>query len=106
MRTLMRRWIIVLVPLLILGGLIAWRLHVKTVQAADQTKMRAARSKAPPPVSVVPAQVRDIVQYFEGVGGVDAPLNVKMAAKVPGRIEYLEAHEGDRVRLGQELVRL
>src|SRR5947208_11360409 len=102
----MKRWILVLVPLLALGGLIAWRLHTETVQGADQTKMRQARAKAAPMVSVAPARVRDIVHSFEGVASIDAPLNVKLAPKVPGRIIYLEAHEGDRVRRGEVLVRL
>jgi len=33
-------------------------------------------------------------------------LNVKISSKISGRINYLQVHEGDRVRRGQVLVRL
>src|SRR5437764_7697156 len=102
----MKRWILVLVPLLLLGALIGWRLHEKTVAAATQNQMRAARMKAPPVVAVAAAQVRDIVPTFEAVGGVEAPFNVKIASKATGRIDYLQVREGDRVTQGEVLARV
>src|SRR5437899_4401739 len=102
----MKRWLLVLVPLLVLGWLIGWRVHEKTVQAAAQTQMRAARMKAVPVVAVAAARVRDIVPTFESVGSVEAPFNVKIASKVTGRIDYLQVREGDRVVRGQVLVRI
>src|SRR5438034_9648196 len=102
----MKRWILVLVPLLLLGALIGWRLHEKTVAAAAQSQMRTARMKAAPVVAVAAAQVRDIVPTFEAVGGIEAPFNVKIACKATGRIEFLEVREGDRVTQGQVLVRI
>src|SRR5438876_9630750 len=102
----MKRWILVLVPLLLLGALIGWRMHEKTVAAATQNQMRAARMKAPPVVAVAAARVRDIAPTFEAVGGVEAPFNVKIASKTAGRIDFLEVREGDRVTQGQVLVRI
>jgi multidrug efflux pump subunit AcrA (membrane-fusion protein) len=61
--------------------------------------------KAPPEVSFGIARVQDVAQGIDSVGSVEAPLSVKIAAKVTGRIEFLEAHEGDRVGKGQMLVR-
>ena len=73
---------------------------------AAQNKQREARRKAVPAVAVAVARVKDIVPTFEAVGGVEAPLNVKIAAKVTGRIDFLQVREGDRVTRGQVLVRM
>jgi multidrug efflux pump subunit AcrA (membrane-fusion protein) len=62
--------------------------------------------KAPPPVSFGLARLQDVSQGIDSVGSVEAPLSVKIAAKVTGRIDYLEVHEGDRVARGQILVRI
>jgi RND family efflux transporter MFP subunit len=102
----MKRWLTVLIPLLILGALIGWRLHTKQIQVAAQNQQRAARRTAVPVVSVAVARLKDIEPAFEAVGGVEAPLNVKIAAKVMGRIEFLQVREGDRVTRGEVLVRI
>jgi HlyD family secretion protein len=102
----MKRWVYVLVPLLVLGVLIGWRLRAKQVEVAAQSRVREARRKSPPVVSVAPVEVRDIVHTFTAVGTIDAPLTVRIASKVTGRIDFLQAHEGDRVKRGQVLVRI
>ncbi len=102
----MRRWILVAAAIAALGGLIGWRIKQKNADAAEQTKTRQARMKSAPSVSVAKAAIKDIVQTFAAVGSAEAPLSVKIAPKVTGRIEYLEVHEGDPVRIGQVLVRL
>ncbi len=102
----MKRLIFLFVPLLALLALIGWRLNVKQNADAAQTQQRQARMKAPPMVSVAPAQVRDIVQTFDSVGTVESPFNVKLASRISGQIDYLQVREGDRVTQGQLLVRL
>jgi HlyD family secretion protein len=102
----MKRWLCVLLPLAMMGGLIFWRLNEKKVAAAAQSQQRAARMKAPPVVSVARAQVRDVAQTFDAVGTVEAPFNVKIAAQATGRIDFLQVREGDRVQRGQVLVRI
>lgn len=102
----MKRLIAIILPVLILGGLITWRLIEKRAEAAAMTKQRAARTGAAPQVCAVAAELRDIEAVFEATGTLEAPLNVKISSKISGRINFLEAHEGDRVRRGQVLVRL
>src|SRR5438105_3279199 len=102
----MKRLVIVLVTLILLGSLIGWRLKIRRTEAADQAKMREMRKTMAPNVAVAEAKVRDIVQTFEGVGTVEAPLDVKIAPKVTGRIDFLQVHEGDKVTQGQVLVRI
>lgn len=101
-----RHYVLVLMPLLVLAGLIVWRVQGKMAEAAAQAEQRAARMRMAPQVAVATATVRDIVHTFTSVANVEAPLNVRISPKVTGRIDYLEVHEGDRVRLGQVLVRL
>ena len=68
--------------------------------------MAAARKNALPNVTIVPAVMRDIVQTYEAVGTIESPFNVKLAAKITGRIDYLQAREGDAVTQGQVLARV
>ncbi len=102
----MKRFIIVLIPLVALAALIVWRFEAKNKEAVQQTQQRIARVKAAPVVSVAPAQERDLVQTFEGVGTVEAPFNVKIAPKITGRIDFLQVREGDHVNRGEVLVRI
>lgn len=101
-----KRWVHVLVPVVILFSLIGWRIAGKMAERSSQTDQRSAQTKTAPNVSVSPVMVRDIVQTFDATGNVEAPLNVKIAPKITGRIEYLEVREGDKVRKGQVLVRI
>jgi multidrug efflux pump subunit AcrA (membrane-fusion protein) len=102
----MKRWIYALIPVLVLGSLIGWRIVQKRTGDADQARSREMRKNAPIRVSTAPVVVRDIVHTFADTGTVESPQNVKIAPKVSGRIEYLALHEGDRVRQGQVLVRI
>lgn len=102
----MKRWLPAVIFLLVLVSLIGFRLVQKRAAYALGTSQRAARMKAPTAVSVAPARLQDVTATFESVGSVEAPLSVNIAAKVTGRIDFLQAHEGDRVRKGEVLVRI
>jgi len=102
----MKRRFYLLIPLLVLLGLIGWRLVEKRAENVGRQEQRAARMKASPSVVVSPVEVRDIVHTFEVTGTVEAPLNVKIAAKVTGRIDALPFREGDKIKKGQVLVRI
>jgi RND family efflux transporter MFP subunit len=100
------KFLYVLVPAILLFGLIAWRVGLKKKETTDRNKVAAARKNASPNVTVVPAAQRDIVQTYDAVGNVESPLNVRLAPKITGRIDYLQVREGDRVTQGQILVRV
>jgi HlyD family secretion protein len=102
----MKRWRRVLIPALVLGALIVWRIGQKNAEVAGQAAQRAMRMKGPAIVALAPVQFRDITRSFEGTGSVEAPLSVKIAPKITGRIDFLTVHEGDRIRKGQVLVRI
>jgi multidrug efflux pump subunit AcrA (membrane-fusion protein) len=102
----MKPRVYLLILILVLFSLIGYRLVQKRAGYEAQVAQRAARMKAPPVVSVSRARVQDVASVFEAVGSVEAPLSVKIAAKVTGRIGFLQSHEGDPIRQGQVLVRI
>ena len=102
----MKRWLAVLLPIFVLSALIGWRIDQKRTDAAGQARQRTSRTQAPARASFAVVTLRDIVHTYEATGSVEAPLSVKIAPKITGRIEYLVVHEGDRVKKGQVLVRI
>ncbi len=96
----------IFIPVVVLFALIGWRLTGKIMERSAQEAQRSSMGKMAPIVSTAPVQTRDIVQTFDATGNVEAPLNVKIAPKITGRIAYLEVREGARVRKGQVLVRI
>ena len=101
-----KRWRHVLIPAAILFALIGWRIAGKVAERSSRMAQRSAQGKMTPSVAVAPVQIRDIVHTFDATGNVEAPLNVKIAPKITGRIEYLQLREGDKVHKGQVLVRI
>src|SRR5882724_2839327 len=102
----MKRILIFAIPAVALGTLIVWRLSANRQDKAMQQQAANARKNSAPNVSVAPAVIRDIVHTFEAVGNVEAPFNVKIAAKVTGRLDYQPLREGDHVTQGQVVARI
>src|ERR1041385_2903891 len=102
----MRRIFYFLIPALMLGGVITWRVVQNRRQEAAQAQATKARKTAPPNVRVATAVARDIVHEFQGVGNVESPADVRIATKVTGRLDYLQVREGDHVEKNQILARI
>lgn len=100
----MKRFIFIVVSLVVLGGLIAWRFSVKAETAAQLSKSAPGRQAAN--VLLGKAVARDIVQNIEAVGTIESPYNVKLSPNIAGPITYLEVREGAHVVPGQVLVRI
>jgi len=102
----MKRLIWILVPVIVIGALITWRMNLKHQDQVDQAQSAMKRRKAAPVVTLAPVLRHDVVNAFAATGSLEAPQNVKLTPKVTGRINFLQVHEGDRVAKGQVLVRL
>jgi membrane fusion protein (multidrug efflux system) len=102
----MRRILYIAVPLIVLVGVIVWRVIENHRQAADQARAAKARKSAAPVVSVATAVARDIVHEFQSVGNVESTSDVRIAPKVTGRVDYLTVREGDPVTRGEILARM
>jgi len=87
-------------------GLIGWRITQRYSAATGQLQTPQGGARTPPTVSVAPVQIRTVAVTFEATASLEAPLDVKLAPKITGRIAYLQAREGDQVRKGQVLVRI
>ncbi len=98
---LKKRWLVVL-SLVLLAALVGWRLWTRL----GDSGRGAGRARGAPVVAFAEVARRDLEETFQTVGTVESPQKVELSPKVPGRIEELEVHPGDRVRQGQLLVRL
>ncbi len=95
-----------IIPVFLLAGSIGWRLNQKKQDKKEQDKAAQTRKTAPPSVNVAEAVRRDIVHTFEGIGGVEAPFNVKISSRVTGLVTRLHLREGDPVTAGQIVARI
>lgn len=102
----MKRLILIVMSVIILASLLAWRFHLKSQQSQMQAKGALARKNAPASVTVASAAIREIKRTYEAVGSIESPYDVKLAAQTTGRIIYLQAREGDHVTRGEVLVRI
>ncbi|MEI6915172.1 MAG: hypothetical protein WCL39_08590, partial [Armatimonadota bacterium] len=82
----MKRRLRVILPVLFLGLLIVWRLGQNRAENADQSQQRATKMKSAAVAALAEVEVRDLVSTFEATGSVEAPLSVKIAPKITGRI--------------------
>ncbi|MBC8103663.1 MAG: efflux RND transporter periplasmic adaptor subunit [Cytophagales bacterium] len=103
---MMKRWIVFLVPAILLLGMIGWRISQKNAETAARKTQQAARGKAGSIVEAAVAVRRDIVETYEAVGSAEAPSTVNVTPKVAGRLQYLQVREGDSVQAGQILARI
>lgn len=102
----MKRLVLVLIPLIIIGGLIGWRVTQERAEAASQVTMREMRGKAPVAVEVMPVTRQNIDTSVAAVGTLEATEAVDLTPKIVGRVIYLQVRAGDRVVQGQVLVRI
>ncbi|MGI4790033.1 MAG: efflux RND transporter periplasmic adaptor subunit [Janthinobacterium lividum] len=99
----------VLLPVILLAGLIVWRLHAnaaatKTLQQTGGGKGGAGRG--PTSVGVSSARVRDIVHIFSTSANIESPETVKISPRVAEQITAITVKEGDPVRQNQVLIQL
>ena len=92
---LKKRWLVVL-SLVLLAALVGWRLWTRL----GDSGRGAGRARGAPVVAFAEVARRDLEETFQTVGTVESPQKVELSPKVPGRIEELEVHPGDRVRQG------
>ena len=98
----MRRIGCIVVILVVVGvGLLA-ALRVKALRARGQ---RASGPQAIP-VEVRPVTRSDLVAGAEVTGTLATDEKVAIASKIPGRVEFVAAREGQPVRAGQVVVKL
>ena len=97
----MKPWAWFLVLVLAIAGLVGWR--IKTNSGTEQG---ARRGRQTPTVEVATAGQATVKDTIQAVGSLESPQRVELSPKSSGRIEFLQAREGDRVTAGQVLARI
>jgi multidrug efflux system membrane fusion protein len=92
-------WIFLLAAVALATGARYWLVQNRGDKAETQ-------GKAPVPVTVAKADVRDMPLQLEVVGRAEAFESVTLMSRVEGRVAAVEYREGGHVRKGQVLVRL
>ena len=105
-------WIWTIVFGVALLALIGWRVVTHNQSGAAMAKgggfggAGGGGRNRPSTVEVASVKSADILNTVNVVGNLESPNTVDLSAKITGRIEFLQAREGDAVKAGQELVRI
>jgi multidrug efflux system membrane fusion protein len=96
---------ILLVVAVLAGGFFVWRSTHKTptTAAAGRRADRNGDANARIPVSVTPAQRRDLPVYLDGLGSVEAFNTVTVKSRVDGQMMQVNFTEGQEVHKGDLL---
>lgn len=98
----MKSLAIILLATVALG--IGWRFW--SLSAQHEAKARDKKGKPPVPVTLAPAQVRDVPLLLRAVGRAEAPESVILKPRIDGQVVGVDFTEGQRVTAGQVLLRL
>jgi multidrug efflux pump subunit AcrA (membrane-fusion protein) len=102
----MQRTAAVLIPLIAIGGVTAWRLNVVKKEKAAAASEGPGKSKRTPNVTTAPVEVRDIITTISVVGDISAVSEQRIAPRITGRLLELLVNEGDTVKAGQLIARI
>jgi multidrug efflux system membrane fusion protein len=100
-----RLWIVILV-ILVIAGLIAWRIISSHQQAAAAAAKAAAAANRPIPVLVSDVQQRTMPIYYTALGTVTAYNTVTVKSRVDGQLIKVNFIEGQHVRKGDLLLQI
>ena len=101
-----------LLTALLLGGLIAWRLHANAAaakalaQSGGGGRGAGGAGRGPTSVAAAPVTVRDIIHIFSTSANIESPETVKVSPRVAEQITAIPVKEGDPVRRGQVIIEL
>jgi multidrug efflux system membrane fusion protein len=105
----MSRWKLALVVVvLVLAGIVGWRLwesHAVRNPAAGG-RAGAAAADAPVPVTVVAVEARDVPVYLTALGTVQALNTVTVNAQVSGQIQSINFKEGEEIKAGSLIAQI
>lgn len=102
----MNKWLWIIIPLIVISGLVGWRLKLKSEANAELVQQQGARQGMAPPVEITTAGSKEILSHLESVGTAESPYRVEISPKISGRIDYLVVREGDEVSKGQLLIKI
>jgi RND family efflux transporter MFP subunit len=102
----MKKWLWLIILVVGLAIVIAWRLQQKASTNAALNSQAAQRKSSSNNVVVATATSGDILQHLEAVGSITTPFDIKLGSKVAGIVDMLNVRPGDSVKSGEVLVRI
>jgi multidrug efflux system membrane fusion protein len=103
-RSVLRRLLVWVIVLAVLGGAAAWLWLWPP--AAPAPPSRAGRAGAPVPVVVMPAQRRDVPILLDALGTVQAFNSIAIRPQVDGQLIEIAFQEGQEVKRGDVIARI
>lgn len=100
-----RKWVVILVVLLAVGGAV-WKIRQNTADQNAQNQRMNAAADRPIPVQVVAVQQRTMPIYLTELGTVTAYYTVTVKSRVDGQLINVPVREGQRVGKGQLLAEI
>jgi membrane fusion protein, multidrug efflux system len=100
------RVIIILLVLLGLGALIAWRIYTSKLATQAEADKTAAQASRPIPVQVAAVQSRTVPVFLTALGTVTAYNTVTINSRVSGQLLNVNFREGQNVSKGQLLLQI
>lgn len=101
---MVKKAILIVVPIVILGGLIGWRLKSKS--GSEQQLRSGMASKKATSVQAATAGPAVIAGSIMAAGNLDSPFKVQLTSRTAGKINMISVREGDSVTAGQVLVKI
>ncbi len=92
--------------MILLLGLIFWRLTTEKAAAQDTAAQAVSRRNAPQAADLAVAGPAMIERILDAVGNAESPFKVDISARTSGRIDSLTLREGDVVRKGDIVAQL
>ena len=96
----------VLAALLIIIGIIVWRIRSGQEESRQEAARTAAMANRPTPVQTVPVQVRTVPVFLSALGTVTAYNTVTLHSRVDGQLLQVNFVEGQQVHKGQLLLQI
>jgi multidrug efflux system membrane fusion protein len=100
------RLVLILTFLVVVGGLIAWRIHSSNLQTQADADQAAAMASLPIPVQVALVQRKTVPVELTALGTVTAYNTVNLNSRVSGQILRVNFTEGQAVHKGQLLLQI
>jgi len=101
---MVKKVVLIVLPLAILGGLIGWRLKSKS--GGEQQLKAGVANRKPQAVEAAAAGPATISGSIIAAGNLDSPFKVQLTTRVSGKINSISVREGDAVTIGQVLVKI
>jgi len=102
----MKRLLVFGIPIVLILGLVFWRLSAEKAAAQEAASQQGSRKNAVVSADMAEAAPATLSTTLEAVGTVQSPYKVDLSPRTAGRIDFLEVREGDHVQVGQVVVRI